>query len=213
MYDTCDQRCRCFQFRMRIRGRKPRVMALRPPQCRVVSAALTPRRSCNSSRSRQALLSKAFRVTTVASTGFNSSGVAWRICIHSINFDGGVHAVCGCPAAEQLNRAIDYYMPSSSEDDDDDTDETAQPAAAAPKAAPADASQASSGTDADEHKRSRRYGRRTVGVVLALADRFSYLVGVGGVSAELAGTTRSASGKGRSVIRSGRSPKRMQTRC
>ena len=94
MHDTCDQRCRSSHFRMRIRGRKPRVMALRQPRCRVASAALTPRRSCNSSRSRQALLSKAFRVITVASTSFKSSGVAWRICIHSTKFDGGVHAVC-----------------------------------------------------------------------------------------------------------------------
>jgi hypothetical protein len=76
-------------------------------------------------------------------------------------------------------------MPSSSEDDDDDADETAQPASAAPKAAPADASQASSGTDADEHKRSRRCGWLTFSMVLTLANRCGYLVGVGGVSVDI----------------------------
>ena len=61
-------------------------------------------------------------------------------------------------------------MPSSSEDDDDDADETAQPALAPPTAAPADTSQASSGTDADEHKRISRYGWHTVSMVSALAN-------------------------------------------
>lgn len=190
----------------------PRVMVLRPPRCRVASAALTPHRSCNSSRSRQALLSKACRVRTMTSTSFAISGLMRYVHPHTCRqLQSWVQPLIACAVAEELNRAIDYYMPSSSEDDDDDADETAQPASAA--AAPPDASQASSGTDADEHKRSRRYGWRTS------AWCWHWQMGVAAPCqiwrgfADPTGMTRSASAGKRSVTRSGRSPKRMQTRC